>query len=170
MERRTGSKPSDEAFWNFKFTEIIRIGVLHLVYPFKPLLQFQAQHLFPLPISNDRARIARPCVPLVRTVEFDALTVDFDLFHHSILLILRQDFLRRIVRVATGVPNKSRTSALLFFNCFTTHFVNFFPRFLCNRLIVATIPLNFVSLGLIIVSLWVLVSEPGELTTAQAAC
>ena len=76
------------------------------------------------------------------------------------------------VACATGVPNKSRTSALLFFNCFTTHFslVNFLLRFLCNRLIVATIPLDFALLGLIIVSLWVLVSELGELGIAQAVC
>ena len=74
------------------------------------------------------------------------------------------------VACATGVPNKARSSAFLIFNCFTGHFVNFFPRFLCNRLIVATIPLNFVSLGLIIVSLWVLFPELGELAIAQAAC
>ncbi|GEM_PF-1703432 len=30
--------PSDEAPWNLKFSDIIRIGVLHLVYAFKPLL------------------------------------------------------------------------------------------------------------------------------------
>jgi hypothetical protein len=30
--------PSDEAQWNLKFSDIIRIGVLHLVYAFKPLL------------------------------------------------------------------------------------------------------------------------------------
>jgi len=71
---------------------------------------------------------------------------------------------------ATGVLNRARTNAFLFFNCFTGHFVNFFPRVLCNRLIVATIPIDFALLGLIIVSLWVLVSELGELVLAQAAC
>ena len=30
--------PSDEAQWDLKFSDIIRIGVLHLVYAFKPLL------------------------------------------------------------------------------------------------------------------------------------
>ncbi len=74
------------------------------------------------------------------------------------------------VACATGVPNRARTSAFLFFNCFTGHFVNFFPRFLCNRLIVATIPLDFALLGLIIVSRWVLFSEIGELAIAQAVC
>jgi len=71
------------------------------------------------------------------------------------------------VAYATGVPNKARTSAFRFFNCFTGHFVNCFPRFLCNRLIVATIPLDFALSGLIIVSLLVLVSE---LAIAQAVC
>ena len=74
------------------------------------------------------------------------------------------------VACATGVPNKARTSAFLFFNCFTGHFVNFIPRFLCNRLIVATIPLDFALLGLIIVSLWVVVSKLGELAITQVVC
>jgi hypothetical protein len=30
--------PSDEAHWDLKFGDIIRIGVLHPVYAFKPLL------------------------------------------------------------------------------------------------------------------------------------
>ena len=30
--------PSDETQWDPKFSDIIRIGVLHLVYAFKPLL------------------------------------------------------------------------------------------------------------------------------------
>ena len=68
---------------------------------------------------------------------------------------------------ATGVPNKARTSAFLFFSCFTGHFVNCFPRFLCNRLIVATMPLDFALSELIIVFLWVLFSE---LAIAQAVC
>ena len=71
------------------------------------------------------------------------------------------------VACATGVPNKARTSGFLFLNCFTGHFVNFFPRFLCNRLIVATMPLDFALSGLIIISLWVLFSE---LAIAQAVC
>jgi hypothetical protein len=71
------------------------------------------------------------------------------------------------VACATGVPNKARTSAFLFFNCFTAHLVYLLPRFLCNRLIVATIPLDFALSGLIIVSLWVLFSE---LAIAQAVC
>jgi len=74
------------------------------------------------------------------------------------------------VACATGAPNKARTSAFLFLDCFTGHLVNVLPRFLCNRLIVATIPLDFALLGLIIVSLWVLVSELGELAIAQALC
>ncbi len=57
-----------------------------------------------------------------------------------------------------------------FFNCFTAHFVNFFRRFVCNRLIVLTIPLDFALLGFIIVSLWVLFSEPGELPATQVVC
>ena len=29
--------PSDEAHWDLKFSDVIRIGVLHPVYAFKPL-------------------------------------------------------------------------------------------------------------------------------------
>jgi hypothetical protein len=50
--------PPDAAPWNRKFTDVIRIGLLLPVYTFKPLLYFQAQHLFPLPISNHRLRAA----------------------------------------------------------------------------------------------------------------
>jgi len=71
------------------------------------------------------------------------------------------------VACATGMPNRARTSGFLFFNCRTAHFVYFFPRFLCNRLIVATIPLDLALSELIIVSLWVLFSE---LAIAQAVC
>ena len=71
---------------------------------------------------------------------------------------------------ATGVPNRARTSEFLFFNRFTAHFVNVFLRCLCNRLIVATIPLDFALLSLIIVSLWVRFSELAELVIAQAVC
>ena len=41
---------------------------------------------------------------------------------------------------------------------------------MCNRLIVATMPLDFALLGLIPVSLWVQFSELGELAIAQAVC
>ena len=42
-EREAGEKvslvlPSDEAHWDLKFSDIIRIVVLHPVYTFKPLL------------------------------------------------------------------------------------------------------------------------------------
>lgn len=70
------------------------------------------------------------------------------------------------VACATGAPNAARTSAFLFFNCFTAHVVNFFRRFLRNRLIVATIPLDFTLLGLIGVSLWILFSALAELAIA----
>jgi hypothetical protein len=42
----------------------------------------------------DRLPAARP---LVQTVELDALTGDFDLFRHKILLIFRRGLLRRAV-------------------------------------------------------------------------
>jgi hypothetical protein len=83
--------PSDEAHWG-----LIRIGVLHLVYALKPLLQFQAQHRLPLSISNDRLRTARPGMAFVQTVELDALTVDLDLFRHKIFLNFRRGLLRLI--------------------------------------------------------------------------
>jgi hypothetical protein len=41
-EREAGERslvsPSDEAHWDLKFNDTIRIGVLHPVYAFKPLL------------------------------------------------------------------------------------------------------------------------------------
>jgi hypothetical protein len=45
----------------------------------------------------DRLPAARPGTPLVQTVELDALTGDFDLFRHKILLIVRRGLLRRAV-------------------------------------------------------------------------
>jgi hypothetical protein len=36
-----------------------------------------------LPISNNRLRAARPGMAFVQTVEWDALTVDFDLLRHK---------------------------------------------------------------------------------------
>jgi hypothetical protein len=45
----------------------------------------------------DRLPAARPGTPLVQTVELDALTGDFDLFRHKILLIFRRGLLRHAV-------------------------------------------------------------------------
>ena len=39
-------------------------------------------------------RAARPGMAFVQTVELDALTGDFDLFRHKILLIFRRGLLR----------------------------------------------------------------------------
>jgi hypothetical protein len=75
--------PSDKVYRNLKFNDIIRIGILHLVYVFEPLAQFQAQHRLTLVISNDRLRTARPGTAIVQAVEFDALAVNIDLFRHN---------------------------------------------------------------------------------------
>jgi hypothetical protein len=45
----------------------------------------------------DRLPAARPGTPLVQSVELDALTGDFDLFRHKILLIFRRGLLRSAV-------------------------------------------------------------------------
>ena len=87
----------------------MRIELFEFVYLCEAPLQFQAQHLLALSVGNDRLRIARPRSSLVRTVEFDAATVDLDLFLHKIRLSFRvcDDVIARIL------PNRHRAAVFV---------------------------------------------------------